>query len=222
MNNSASPLQRFGELHTALYTKFRKHNVALHAVNAGMSALSLTPEQALIFAYVRLYGEAQSVERQIGLQNPEIDLRRHPLIELRLTENHLTLEFVLTPLAWWDQRNLIGKIAMRHHRDELCRLLMSMPSEMIVGHWQGTHLDENHITLRHLRAPRVMEAWLQTFTDSQDVIRIGRWHGADALNGDVLPDLFDAARSLYAIYRFLAWTSRNDFQSFYDQIQKSS
>ncbi len=221
MNFVASPSQRFGDVHHALTANFRKHNIGLQAVNAGVSAVSYVPEQALVFAYVRLHSEAQTVERQIGLRSTEIDLQRHPLIELRLTDKHLALEFVLSPLAWWDQRNLIGKLSLRRYRDELRDLLLLLDPDMAIGHWHGLHLDDQHLTLRHLRAPRVMEAWLQTFSDGRDPIRIGLWLDAAALNDEELPDLFEQAQALYAVYRFTAWTGRNDFQSFYDHKQES-
>lgn len=218
MNFIASPSQRFGELHQALSAKFRKYNISLQAVNAGMSAVSLVPEQALVFAYVRMHGEAQSVERQIGLRSTEIDLVRHPLIELRLTDRHLALEFVLSPLAWWDQRNLIGKLSLRRYHDELRDILLNLDADMVIGHWHGLHLDDTHLTLRRLRAPRVMDAWLQTLSDGRDPIRIGMWLDAETLTDDSpLPDLFEHAKSLYAVYRYVAWTGRNDFQTFYDQ-----
>jgi len=222
MNPAASPSHQFLEVHTSLYAKFRNNNIYLQAVNSGMSALSYEPEQALVFAYVRLYGEAQLVERMIGLKSTEIDLRRHPLIELRLTEKHLALEFVLSPLAWWDQRNLIGKLSVKRHHDELRDLLQQLPVEMILGHWHGTNLSEQHLTLRHLRSQRAMDAYLQTFADARDPIRIGLWQDAEAINSrEVVADLFEAVQSLYGIYKFLAWTSRNDYQAFYNQRQES-
>lgn len=221
MSNSTSPSQRFAELHTALYAKFRKHNINLQAVNTGMSAISLEPGQALVVAYVRLHSEAQTVERQIGLRSTDIDPQRHPLIELRLTEKHLVLEFVLSPLAWWDQRNLIGKLSVRRHREELRDLLLTLPPDMVLGHWHGLALDDQHLTMRHLRSPRVMDAWLQTFADGRDPVRIGLWLEAESLfNEDTLSELFDAGQALYLIYRFLAWTGRNDFQTFYEQQQR--
>lgn len=221
MNFIASPSQRFGDLHQTLSAKFRKYNVSLQAVNTGMSAVSFVPEQALVFAYVRLHSEALTVERQIGLGGTEIDLQRHPLIELRLTERHLVLEFVMSPLAWWDQRNLIGKLSLRRYRDELRDMLLSFDPDMITGHWHGLHLDNEHLTLHQLRSPRVMEAWLQTFSDGRDPIRLGVWLDANVLNDASMPDLYEYAQSLYAVYRFTAWTGRNDFQSFYDQRQQS-
>lgn len=221
MNSIASPSQRFNDLHHALTAKFRKHNLSLQAVNTGMSAVSFVPEQALVFAYVRLHSEALTVERQIGLSGTEIDLQRHPLIELRLTDRHLALEFVMSPLAWWDQRNLIGKLSLRRYRDELRDMLLSFNAEMVTGHWHGLHLDEQHLTLGQLCSKHVMEAWLQTFSDGRDPIRLGMWFDAGRLNDDSVPDLFEAAQALYSVYRFTAWTGRNDFQSFYDQHQKS-
>ncbi len=221
MNSIASPSQRFSDLHQSLSAKFRKHNVGLQAVNTGMSAVSYVPEQALVFAYVRLHSEALTVERQIGLGGTEIDLQRHPLIELRLTDRHLALEFVMSPLAWWDQRNLIGKLSLRRYRDELRDLLLSFDPEMVTGHWHGLHLDDEHLTLGHLRSTRVMEAWLQTFSDGRDPIRLGLWLDANVLNSDSAPDLFESAQALYSVYRFVSWTGRNDFQSFYDQRQQS-
>ncbi|MBK8139307.1 MAG: hypothetical protein KA401_00565 [Anaerolineae bacterium] len=222
MNLATSPSHRFSEIHAALYAKLRNNSVNLQAVNSGMSVLSLEPEQALVFAYVRIHSEAQLVEKMIGLRSTEIDLQRHPLIELRLTERHLALELVLSPHAWWDQRNLIGKLSVRRHHDELRELLLALPQEMILGHWHGAALSDQHLTLRHLRSPRVMDAWLQTFSDGRDPIRIGIWQEASAINGpDAVADLFEAAQSLYGVYRFLAWTGRNDFQAFYNQRQES-
>lgn len=215
MTMNATPMQRFGELHTALYTRFHLSSMALQAVNSGMSVLSFSPEQSLVIAYVRLHSEAQLVQRLIGLDEHDIDLQRHPLIELRLTETHLTLEFVLSSLAWWDQRNFIGKISIRRYRDELRDMLMTMPDETVIGHWHGTQLDRQHITIRHLRRPTVMQSWLNTFKDGHDVLRVGRWFDVRHAGADLLPQLFDTSKSLYALYRFISWTSRNDFQAFF-------
>lgn len=217
MTRTPNQLQRLTELHHALSGSFRKHNITLQAVNSGSSVVGTGTEQALVFAYLRQPNEAQTVQRQIGLRGSALALDRHPLIELRLTERHLTLEFVLPVAAWWDQRNLAGKLSLPRYRDEFATLLMSLDPDMAVGHWHGLLLDAQHLAIRQLATPRAMGAWLETFADGRDPVRIGCWLPADAIKRDVLPDLFPAARSLYAVYQFAAWTGRNDFQTFFHQ-----
>ena len=48
--------------------------------------------------------------KESGAQTGDVDTYRHPVIELRLTPDQFAIELILSPYAWLDQQNLIGKL----------------------------------------------------------------------------------------------------------------
>lgn len=168
-------------------------------------------------ALVRVNGEALAVQARIGLSGESLRHEYHPRIELRLTPSDLALEFMLPSQAWWDQRNLAGKLNVRRYRDEFRQLLLGLDLETCVGHWHGHGRCDEHFTVEQLMRPRLMEAWMQTLTEGSEPLRIGRWYAVSELTGDMVPALARQVEKLNAIYRFAAWTSRNDFVSMYEQ-----
>ncbi len=168
-------------------------------------------------AFVRVSGEALAVQARIGLSGDALRHEYHPRIELRLTPSDLAIEFMLPTQAWWDQRNLAGKLTLRRYRDKFRQLLLGLDLESCVGHWHGHNRCDEHFTVEHLLRPRLMEAWMQTLTEGSEPLRIGRWYAVSEVSGDMVPALVRQIEKLNAIYRFAAWTSRNDFVSMYEQ-----
>lgn len=207
-------LNAFHSLHLALYTRLRTLNIALQAISNAKTVATPQPSQpAETVAFVRLPGEGQAVERLIGLRaGDHIDLKHHPVIELRLTETWLALEFILNPQAWYDQRNWLGKLSVRRYRDEFHGLLGALPPDIKVGAWVGLEPSERVLTSEQLRFPKVFEAWVGTYSDGRDWLRMGVWHPVSALDDTALPALlFEQLQALYGVYQFLSWTGRNDF-----------
>lgn len=173
--------------------------------------------EARRMAFVRVSAEALAVQARIGLKGGTLRHEYHPRIELRLTPSELALEFMLPAQAWWDQRNLAGKLTMRRYRDEFRQLLLELDLATCVGHWHGHNRCDEHFTIEQLMRPRLMEAWMQTLTEGSEPLRIGRWYAVSELEPDMVPALARQVEKLNTIYRFAAWTSRNDFVSMYEQ-----
>lgn len=215
-------------LHTSLHQKMRDHqwNLFPHwdhaALLSNRSAASSQPIDGLTLSYLRSRDQATMVERLTGRDNVgthyAVEGHRHPVIELRITPEHIAVELVLSPASWWDQRNLMGKLSVPRHRDALINLLSHTSGDFRVGFWEGAHLSDASVTLRQLLRGGMVLEWLSTFGDGQDWLRLGMWYdaGSPALNGEtLLPELFERMSALYQLYTFALWTSNNNFHSFY-------
>src|SRR5690606_510055 len=98
------------QLETALPARFHKYAVSLDVATTSESSADWSGNSNSTVTYHRPFEEAQNVEYLLGCDMPlsELNLRRHPVIELRAYKDGIVMEFVLPPDAWWDQENFIG------------------------------------------------------------------------------------------------------------------
>lgn len=238
MNQSATEniqimRDKLHELHLSLHRRMRDQNWDLHphwekqlliaprsaAVNTVATATSM---RGLTLSYLRSKEHATLVERLTGREGAgshlTLDSNRHPVIEIRLTPEHLAVELVLSPSAWWDQRNLIGKVSVARHRETLRGLLQRMNGDFFFGFWEGEALSEQHLTNRQLLRGNILDEWMSTFADGQDWLRVGAWYTPEDehLTTDrIVSELVTRIGALYNLYIFTLWTSNNNFQTFY-------
>lgn len=204
-------------VHAALYARFRKYNIHLDASLNKESVTGHSHTDTQTVTYMRPTAEAQTVERVMGrdIANRPIDLHCHPVIELRANANSLVLELVMSPQAWIDQENLLGKLSIVRQRHEFRKLISHLNPEMRLGFWRGQQLDDMHLTADQLSYANVFEHWMATYTDRQDYFRAGMWYSADQITDNMAVELFNRAQELYSLYNFMTWTGNNDFRSFY-------
>jgi hypothetical protein len=201
-------------LHTSLYSRFQKYNLNLQAfTNCTSAADNDTP----VITYLRPMTEAQNVECIMGRDLPgkSLDLRHHPVIELRARGDGVVLELIIPPDAWCDQRNFVGKMSIERHRSAFRRLLSKLDDRFCLGFWAGTHLDASHLTPAKATHPAIYDTWISTFSHGKDYLRIGVWY--DEVTSDMTGELFRQAQALYDIYKFIAWTGNNDFRAFHQR-----
>jgi hypothetical protein len=218
---------KFVELHRILHTRLRDHNYDLHAGHQSTSVLfggSVAGSKVdnLVLPYLRSTEQALVVERMMGRDRhalkSDVQISRHPVIELRLTPNHFSVELVVSPEAWLDQQNLIGKLGIQRHREAFRSTLQRMDGDFRLGFWSGCELSDMHLTTRQLSRGNNLQEWMSTFCDGQDWLRVGVWYTPEAPQLDtsrILRELTDRIGALYRVYTFLTWTSNNDFLSFY-------
>jgi hypothetical protein len=227
---------KFQELNKALHRRLRDHNYDLHPHWEDAEAVSsrsctcLTESEALVLPYFRSKEQAQLVERLMGRENTEwrsaIEVYRHPVIELRLTQNYFAVELVASPQAWWDQQNFVGKLAIPRHRETFRSILQRINGDYCFGFWDGIDLSDMHLTTQQLVRGNHLNEWMSTFCEGQDWLRVGAWYvpqdpSLDA--GRIVNELTQRIGSLYHVYNFILWTSNNDFHSFYRKsLSKSS
>jgi hypothetical protein len=222
---------KFFELHKSLHRRLRDHNYDLHphweraSTLSNHSATFSGKTDVLALPYFRSREQAQLVERLMGRDTLDyqstIEIYRHPIIELRLTPDCFAVELVLSPSAWWDQQNFVGKLAVQRHRETFRTILQRMDGDYCFGFWDGTQLSDMHLTTRQLVRGTYLNEWLSTFADGQDYLRIGAWYPLDddALETNhILSELVHRVGALYSVYNFMLWTSNNDFHSFYNKI----
>jgi hypothetical protein len=207
----------FGDLqclHTSLYSRFQKYNLNLQAVEGCESAAGFAHNGTQVVAYLRSANEAQAVEAMMGRDLPSrrLDLRRHPVIELRATSTGVVLEYILPPEAWWDQQNFAGKLSIERHRTAFRRLITRMDDRYSLGFWHGLQQDSTGVTPTQISHPSVFDLWITTFCNGQDWFRAGVWY--DELPENLPGELFRHAQTLYELYRFISWTGSNDYRSF--------
>lgn len=211
-------------LHTALYSRFRKYNLNLEAHIVSESVAGQQGSSQVI-AYTRPASESYAVERLMGRDFPgsQLNLQCHPVIELRAEGEWLALELVIPPHAWVDQQNLVGKLSVDRQRREFRKMVSRLHPECRVGCWRGTHLDDMHLTAHHLSYQNVFEQWIATYTDGQDWFRIGMWYPVERINDEsIVAELFNRAQELYSLYTFIVWNGNNDFRSFYMREMESA
>ncbi len=217
-------------LHNGLHPRVRNHNLDLHPrwqknmIVTRKSASSLTENDSTVLTYFRSQEQAELVERLIGKERAamsgQVNAYCHPVIELRLTPRHFVVELILSPKAWWDQQNLIGKLTFPHHRASFRALLKNVDSDYRLGFWEGTELNDMHLSIGTLMQGRILDEWMNTFCDGQDWLRIGKWYEHDAPQVDdanIQNEAFNAVKSLHNIYNFILWSSNNNFRNFYDK-----
>ncbi|MFO7320401.1 MAG: hypothetical protein DIU68_001595 [Chloroflexota bacterium] len=222
---------KFYELHTALYSRLRDLNYDLHAGAGTATPISsfsvVNPNQTenLSLIYGRSREQALLVERLMGRErnaaNSNVDICRHPVIELRLTPEHFVVELIVSPDAWWDQQNLVAKLGIARHRDTFRTLLQRLDGDFCIGFWSGEGLSDMHVTTRQLARGNYANEWMSTFGDGQDWLRVGMWYPPEAPElsaRNILRELLTRVGGLYSIYNFLLWTSNNDFHAFYNRF----
>jgi hypothetical protein len=164
------------------------------------------------------------VEHLMGIDGScMVNPYRHPVIELRVAPDHFAIELVLSPNAWWDQQNVVGKLELDRHRAGLRGLMRNMNGDYFFGFWEGTRLSDMHLTTWQLTHGKVIEEWMATFADGQDWLRFGVWYEPEhpALSTDnIVNETFERLSELYSLYDFMLWTSNNNFHSFYEKRQR--
>ena len=226
--------EKFLDLHHALRDKMRMQDWDLHphwqkahVITDTSSAATLRSENFLTLTYFRPYEQAKVVESLMGLDQADgdhiVQSYRHPVIELRLTPDHFAIELVLSPMAWWDQRNFMGKLELQRHQESLRRLLYRLDGDYRFGFWGGTHLGDMHLTTWQLLHGRVLGEWMDTFADGQDWLRLGVWYEPESprLSADyIVHEATTRIGELYNVYDYLLWTSNNNYHDFYGKRDK--
>lgn len=219
-------LDKIARLHTAILSDIQKEHFNLHPSPEApglISASSLHNGEVLILQYLRYEAQAIAVERLMGRETintvQEIDTFRHPLIELRLTPSGLAVEFIMSPDAWWDQQNMVGKLSLDEHRQQFYHLLKQLKSDFALGFWRGTHLSDMHLKTNQFQHQPIITEFLSTFQPNKDWFRLGIWYGItdDALSEDkIVGTLMQNIRDLMPFYQYFLWTSDNNYRNFYE------
>lgn len=174
----------------------------------------------LSFAFLRPRAQAVTIEKMMGRGANglhQAEPYRHPVIEVRVTPEHFAIEIIMSPYAWWDQRNFVGKLRIARHVEALRSLLGEGMDSLHIGFWSGAELCDSHLTCRQIMRGKFMEEWFGTFAAEHDWFRIGVWYPVEdrALTYEnTLPELSRKVMLLAKLYKYLAWTSENNFHSF--------
>ena len=235
-NTSQSPdfeqvYEKFSNLYEALNIQIRNQNLVLathhHERQSAIQMSSIISTQtqdrdALVVDYARPVSDAIRVERLMGRDEVsskrEIEIQRHPAIELRITPEHLTLELILSIDAWWDQENLVGKLTVERHRLLFYKMLRELDGAYYLGFWRGTQLSEMHVSAKQFQYNSILDEWLGTFEPRKDWFRLGIWYEpeADELEvPEIHTELFKQVKALFSIYHFLLWSSENNYRDFF-------
>lgn len=222
-------------LHRSLNDRIRANDWDLHPhanknsiVTQGSATFHGAQTDVMTLSYFRSNSHTQLVESMMGIDTANCDTSgepyRHPVIEVRLAPDYFAVELVLSPFAWWDQQNLIGKLELESHSHTMRRLIGNMSNDYRFGFWEGTHLSDMHLTSWELSHGRVMQEWMNTFADGQDWLRFGVWYEPESqeLSADsIVQEITYRIGDLYNLYDFMLWTSNNNFMSFYEKRQKN-
>lgn len=221
--------KRLFNLHEQIYGQMQGNDLELHIITApdkvvmNSSISDPSAKDVLSLAYLRASRQAVTVERLMGREESaneqNIEIRRHLAIEIRLSQEKLAIEMLMSPDAWWDQQNLVGKFSIARHKQEFYARLGQFPINYCLGFWKGVHLSEMHLKTAHFQHPRIMDEWLGTFQPNADWFRIGIWYDFDdeALSEDnIAAEVMKQIRMLYELYELIRWSNDNNFREFYD------
>lgn len=219
---------RLCELHEGILANLQQQSIGLHTWNEERcvpwigTAGTVDPHQSIVMPYLRHKTQAVTVERLLGREevatHKTIEVRRHPVIEVRLSPDWFAIELLMSPDAWWDQQNLVGKLSIARHRQAIYSLLKALDAGYNLGFWRGEHLSEMHLTAAQFQHPRVMDEWMSTFEPGSDWFRLGIWYDYedDALSEATIAEtIWRHLRLLYPLYEQFLWTSDNNFRDFY-------
>lgn len=220
--------QQLSALHQQIRAHLRSQSLDLHLMVPESKVVQFSSvsdretEEVMTVAYTRTPSQAVTVERLMGREEVAsvntVDVRRHPAIELRLTREGFSIELILSPAAWWDQQNLVGKLTVDRHRQEFYELLQGC-EEYTMGFWQGVHHSDLSLHSKFFPHARIMDEWLSTFQPAADWFRLGIWYELDAPELEealVTEEMLKHLRMLHTIYQHLLWTSDNNFRDFYN------
>lgn len=230
-NHAKSQVQaQFLTLHKQLFEQLKNDDFDLHIIRANDNAVHADTvsryqdkgdEAVLSVQYMRSRSQAANIERLMGREEiasvNNLILRLHPVIELRLSEQGLTIELLMSPDAWWDQENLKGKLSVSRHRYEFYTALMALDNGYMMGFWEGTHLSDMNLAGKYFQHPRILDEWLSTFTTNADWFRLGIWYDIDdeAIADDqIVSTLVEQIKAIYPIYQYFLWTSANNYRDF--------
>lgn len=218
--------QRLREVHDRIYPPLRTQNVDLHqwtkTVVTEYSVGAVERGGTLVVQYLRDSAQARVVERLMGREEAaasgDLAVRRHPVIEMRLTPRAFVLELIISPDARWDQQNLAGKLTISRHKQSLFSMLRQLDNTYALGFWRGIHRSDMHLTGQHLQHPQILDEWLSTFEPGQDWFRLGTWFAPDdplLYTDDLSEAVSQHVKTLYTIYQHILWTSDNNFHDFF-------
>lgn len=220
------------DLHEALVARMRLRDIDLtpyHQDGAMLINKSVVTHQEtphiLTLSYFRAPDQAKRVEDLMDIMDKDttIDICRHPVIEIRLTPESFSVELVLSPFAWWDQQNLVGKLEIDRQQHLLRQIVSEMDTSYCFGFWEGLHLSEMHLTSWELAQSGVLREWMNTFADGVDWLRFGKWYALDNECLDescIVDEVMDRINELYRVYEFILWSSNNNYQPFYEKRQQ--
>ncbi len=224
-----SARNRLLDLHQKIYPALRMQNLDLtvHKIAGGdviqqHSGGHGQTGVALVIQYLRTYSHAVAVERLMGREievAPEnVETHRHPLIEVRLLPDHFVVELVISPEAWYDQHNMMGKLSIDRYRREFYELLGKQNPACCLGFWQGMYLSDMHLKAVFFQRTRLLDEWMSTFEPQKDWFRLGRWYTPDSpplAETHIYTEIVEQVRALYTIYDYIIWTGNNNFHNFY-------
>lgn len=220
-------VQKLAQLHENLYPQLINQGIDLHPpqkhTNVVFESASTSTKRGLIaLQYMRSHSQAVRIERLMGRDettNSGIESRRHPVIEVRLTPSYLTVELILSPYAWWDQQNFIGKLTVDRHRKNFFELLKKLGGETKIGYWRGIELDEMHVTVDQLYRQHIWDEWIGTFDPGKDWFRVGTWYEPESeaiSEKNIIDELLTQFRGLHTLYMDMIWSSDNNYREFYN------
>jgi hypothetical protein len=211
---TASAAERMQRLQRMLMQRLIAGGSALHPCweraqqIVPLSFASSTPIDGFAFAFTRAQSQAAVIERMMGRRGGQ-DASRHPVLEVRLTREHLVAEIIVSPMARLDQCNLMGKLRIERHRTSLRGLLAHGGGMLRLGFWHGERLNDSHLTCRELLQGEILSRWFDTFAPEHEWLRIGVW--IEPGMSCIETELSRFVMLLSRIYTFFAWTSSNSF-----------
>lgn len=205
------------QLQTALTARFHKYSISFDVTTTTESSADWTGNTHPTVMYHRPFEEAQNVEYMLGCELPihHLNVRRHPVIELRAHKDGIVMEFLLPPDAWWDQENFIGKLTVSRHRQAFRQIIQKLSEDFRIGFWSGVDLDDLVLTPRQASHLMVFDQWVNTFCCGQNWFRVGVWYDSvEAVTPELIAELFEKAQRLNSIYAFISWKGSNDYRAF--------
>ncbi|MFW6116745.1 MAG: hypothetical protein ACOC6F_03365 [bacterium] len=214
-------------LHDVLYPEIKRRGWDLHPHWHPPNIVStwfigrIQTIQFMKLRYLRSKDEVRKVEQMMGLPRPldraETQYTKHPMVDVRIDNQYLAIELLLTDQAWWDAQNFKRKVEQHEReRTEFISLLRTMGDDYIFGGWPDSKEPELVTKAPDLANEDKLLDWLARFRPGYNWLRLGSWY-RDCNDGRlsterIAEEIIMRFGELYPVYEFLLWRPDNDFR----------
>ncbi|MGB8643602.1 MAG: hypothetical protein WCF84_00050 [Anaerolineae bacterium] len=213
---------RLADLHGQIYPEMRTRRWDLHphwTPRYLISTARLEPPHTRIDFLLLRYGKAETVVRLMKKELGE-DFA-HPystiLLGVRIQEDGLALEMLLTHRAWADAQNFKNKLAQgAPEKKHLRQLFAELGANFSLSLESATRQELLRARCSRLVHLGTLDATLAKYEPGVHQLRVAIHYNPDdpRLQAEALPaEVLLRFGQLYLLYQFTSWSPRNDFLS---------
>jgi hypothetical protein len=218
---------KFLALHDVLYPEIKRYGWELHPHWHSPNIVStwyigrVERIDFMKLRYLRSKTQVKAIEEMMGVPKPldyaETQYTKHPMIDIRIDDEYLAIELLVTEWAWLDAQNFKRKVEQhKTKQDEFLQILHELGNDFIFGGWPDTSKPSLITTAADLAREDQLLEWLSGFEPGSSWLRLGIWY-ADLMDyrlrtNRVVEEVLHRFEQLYPVYQFLLWNPGNNYR----------